>query len=67
VIETTAHSLAATLGLLALSNDIQDEIFEHIIAVVGYDRAPVYDDYTNLTKVLAVFYEALRMFRERCF
>lgn len=40
-IETTANALAATLGLLALNNDVQDEIFEHIIAVVGYDRAPV--------------------------
>jgi len=60
--ETTAHSLAATLALLALSNDVQDEIFEHIIEVVGYDRAPVFDDYAKLDKVLATFYEALRMF-----
>jgi hypothetical protein len=41
VIETTAFSLAATLGLLAFNNDIQDEIFEHIISVIGDDRAPV--------------------------
>ena len=41
MIETTAHSLAATLGLLALNNDVQDEIFQHIISVVGYDHAPV--------------------------
>ena len=41
MIETTAHSLAATLGLLALHNDIQDEIFQHIISVIGYDRDPV--------------------------
>ena len=41
VIETTAYSLATTLGFLALSNDVQDEIFEHIISVVGHDRAPV--------------------------
>lgn len=60
--DTTAHSLAATLGLLALSNDLQDEMFEHIISVVGYDRAPVFDDYPKLNKVLAVYYEALRMF-----
>ncbi|KAF8815129.1 cytochrome P450 [Phlegmacium glaucopus] len=60
--ETTAHSLAATLGLMSLSNDLQDEIFEHIIGVIGYDRAPVFDDYPKLDKVLAAFYEALRMF-----
>ena len=41
MIETTALSLAATLGLLAFNNDIQDEVFEHIISVIGYDRAPV--------------------------
>ena len=41
MIETTAHSLAATLGLLALNNDVQDEIFQHIISVIGYDHAPV--------------------------
>ena len=41
MIETTAHSLAATLGLLALSNDVQEDIFQHIISVIGYDKAPV--------------------------
>lgn len=41
VIETTAHSIAATLGLLALNNDIQEEIYQHIISVIGYDNAPV--------------------------
>ena len=41
VIDTTAHSLAATLGLLALSSDVQDEIYQHIISVIGYDNAPV--------------------------
>ncbi|KAF8816637.1 cytochrome P450 [Phlegmacium glaucopus] len=60
--ETTAHSLAATLGLISLRNDLQEEIFEHIIGVIGYDRAPVFDDYPKLDKVLAAFYEALRMF-----
>ena len=44
MIETTAYSLAATLGLLALNNDVQDEIFRHIISVVGYDHAPVCDN-----------------------
>ena len=41
VIDTTAHSLAATLGMLALNNDVQDEIFQHIISVIGYDHDPV--------------------------
>jgi len=60
--ETTAHSLAAILGLLSLNNGIQEEIYQHIISVIGYDKAPVYDDYAKLDKVLAAFYEAIRMF-----
>jgi hypothetical protein len=39
--ETTAHSLAATLGFLGLYEDIQNEVLEQIIAVIGYDRDPV--------------------------
>ena len=41
VIDTTAHTLAATVGLLALNNDVQDEIYQHIISVIGYDNTPV--------------------------
>ena len=41
MIETTAYALAATFGFLASSNDVQDEIFEHIISIIGYDRVPV--------------------------
>ena len=41
MIETTAHALAATLAMLAFSTDVQDEIFEHIIAAIGHDRTPV--------------------------
>jgi cytochrome P450 len=61
-LETTAHTLAATLTLLAAHQDIQQEVYEHILSVVGCDRDPVIDDYAKLNKVLAVFYEALRMF-----
>ncbi|RDB29811.1 hypothetical protein Hypma_014185 [Hypsizygus marmoreus] len=60
--ETTAHSLAATLGFLGVYHDIQDEVVEQILSVVGLDRDPTFDDYSKLDKVLAVFYEALRMF-----
>jgi hypothetical protein len=45
-----------------MHQDVQDEIYEHIISVVGHGRDPVIDDYPKLTKVLSVFYEALRMF-----
>ncbi|KAF8068982.1 cytochrome P450 [Lyophyllum atratum] len=60
--ETTAHTLAATLGFLGLHPDIQEEVLEQIVAVVGWDRDPVFEDYSRFEKVLAVFYEALRMF-----
>lgn len=39
--ETTAHTLAATLGFLGLYEEIQEEVLEQIISVVGYDRDPV--------------------------
>ena len=39
--ETAGHSLAATLGFLSIHEDIQEEAFEQIISVVGYDRDPV--------------------------
>ncbi|KAJ7033726.1 cytochrome P450 [Mycena alexandri] len=60
--ETTAHSLAATFGYMAIHQDIQDEVVEQIISVVGPDRDPHFDDYSKLDKVLAIFYEAARMF-----
>ena len=39
--ETTAHTLAAALGLLSINPEIQQEIADEIIRVVGYDREPV--------------------------
>ncbi|KAG5638340.1 hypothetical protein H0H81_000583 [Sphagnurus paluster] len=60
--ETTAHTLAATLALLALHPEIQSEILEQIVSVVGYDRDPKYEDYSKLDKVLSAFYESLRLF-----
>ncbi|KAL0069552.1 hypothetical protein AAF712_003210 [Marasmius tenuissimus] len=60
--ETTAHTLAATLALLAVTLDAQDEVLQQIIDVVGWDRDPEFGDYHNLNKALAAFYEALRLF-----
>ncbi|KAL0574637.1 hypothetical protein V5O48_007333 [Marasmius crinis-equi] len=39
--ETTANTLAATLALLAITSDAQDEVLKQIIDVVGWDRDPV--------------------------
>lgn len=40
-LETTAHSIAATLGFLSLNPDIQEKTYKHIISTVGHDRDPV--------------------------
>ncbi|KAJ7064839.1 cytochrome P450 [Mycena amicta] len=60
--ETTAHTLAATLAFMALHEDIQEEVVEQILDVVGSERDPIFEDYGKLDKVLAIFYEAARMF-----
>ena len=61
--DTTAHTLAFTLGLLALYPDIQQELYEHVITILptletelSYDRVP------DLTYSLAVFLETLRLY-----
>ncbi|KXN80680.1 Cytochrome P450 4d8, partial [Leucoagaricus sp. SymC.cos] len=60
--ETTAHTLAATLGILAYYPEIQEEVYEHIISVIGKTRDPVWDAFNKLEKVVAVFFESLRLF-----
>ncbi|KAF7344606.1 hypothetical protein MSAN_01942800 [Mycena sanguinolenta] len=59
--ETTANSLAVTIGYMSINQDIQNEVVEQIMSVLGPDRDPEYDDYLKLDKVLATFYEATRM------
>lgn len=39
--ETSAHTLAATLAYLSIHPDIQEEVLEQILLVVGTDRVPV--------------------------
>ncbi|KJA21394.1 hypothetical protein HYPSUDRAFT_67739 [Hypholoma sublateritium FD-334 SS-4] len=60
--ETTARALAATIGLLSIHHEIQDEVYQQIISVAGNQRDPVYEDYSRLNKVLAAFLETLRIF-----
>ena len=40
-LETTAHALAATLGFLGLYENIQEEVHQQIISIIGHDRDPV--------------------------
>jgi hypothetical protein len=39
--ETTASTLASTIGFLGLHSDIQKDLYEQIVDVVGHDREPV--------------------------
>ncbi|EJD37066.1 cytochrome P450 [Auricularia subglabra TFB-10046 SS5] len=60
--ETTAHTLAFTFGLLAIYQDIQDRLFEHIQSLTTEGTVPEYEDMPKFTYALAVFYETLRMY-----
>ncbi|KAG6828824.1 hypothetical protein H0H92_006649 [Tricholoma furcatifolium] len=64
--ETTALGISAALALLSLHQDIQNEVAEQIMAIVGDGREPTicqaYESFELLNKVLATFYEALRLF-----
>ncbi|KAF9451960.1 cytochrome P450 [Macrolepiota fuliginosa MF-IS2] len=60
--ETTAHTLSFTFALLALYPEVQEKMLKHIRSVIPNGRRPTYEDMTNLTYVMAVYNETLRMF-----
>jgi cytochrome P450 len=60
--ETTAHTLSFAFALLALYQDEQEALYNHIKDTVPDCRIPAYEDMPRLTHCLAVLYETLRMF-----
>ncbi|KDQ10985.1 hypothetical protein BOTBODRAFT_177679 [Botryobasidium botryosum FD-172 SS1] len=60
--ETTAHSLAFAMGLLACYPDEQQKLYDHVKSVASENGVPTYDDVHALTRPLAIFYETLRIF-----
>ncbi|EKM77564.1 hypothetical protein AGABI1DRAFT_101616 [Agaricus bisporus var. burnettii JB137-S8] len=60
--ETTAHTLCYTFALLALYQDEQERLYQHIKSIVKDFRAPTHSEMPLLTRSLAVLYETLRMF-----
>ncbi len=40
-LETTARGISTTLAFLCLDDDLQEEIYQHIVSVVGRERDPV--------------------------
>ncbi|KAG8878233.1 hypothetical protein FRB97_002691 [Tulasnella sp. 331] len=71
--ETTAHTLAYVFGLLALDEDEQDRLFEHIKDIIAERELILtqnsfwlfpqeYTDCAKLNRVVGVIYEAMRLF-----
>jgi len=60
--ETTASALSFAVALLALHQEEQEELYKHVRSVVPDGRLPTYHDIPQLTRVLAVINETLRLF-----
>jgi len=60
--ETTANTLCFALGLLALHQEEQEDLYQQIISVLQANRDPRYEDLNSLKHCLAVIYETLRLF-----
>ncbi|KAJ7138466.1 cytochrome P450 [Mycena crocata] len=60
--ETTAKTLDAAIGFLALYEDIQEEVYQEIRAVKLTDGKVHFKDYQRLVKVQSCFVEAARLF-----
>ncbi|KAJ7915447.1 cytochrome P450 [Mycena leptocephala] len=62
--ETTAKTLDATIGFLALYEDIQEELHKEIMFVTGADGKVNFKDLPLLILTNACFLEAARLFRK---
>ncbi|THU87661.1 cytochrome P450 [Dendrothele bispora CBS 962.96] len=60
--ETTAHTVCYALALLALYQDEQEKLFQHIISVCPDGQMPTYEDLPRLTRTMAVMQETLRLY-----
>ncbi|PVF97230.1 cytochrome P450 [Serendipita vermifera] len=61
--ETTAHSLAFAMGLLAMYPEVQEKLYAFVVKNVSDPSgAPSYSELSSLSYVNAVFYETLRLF-----
>ncbi|KAJ6517309.1 cytochrome P450 [Mycena vitilis] len=60
--ETTGCALVATLGFLAIHQDLQEAAYAEIMANIPSDRDPVLEDLSKLPHLLACFNESIRMY-----
>jgi len=59
--ETTANTLEYALALCAANPEIQEKVYQEIIAVIGH-RIPEYEDFSTLVYPMYVMKETLRLF-----
>ncbi|KAK0463297.1 cytochrome P450 [Armillaria novae-zelandiae] len=60
--ETTGHTLALTLALLALYPDQQEILYSHVKSIIPDGRNPTYDEMPLFMHSQAAFYETLRLY-----
>jgi len=60
--ETSAKTMGATLGLLAVYPDEQEKAYAHLKEVLAGRRDPTFDDFDALRPIQALLMEALRLF-----
>ncbi|KAJ7249522.1 cytochrome P450 [Mycena haematopus] len=61
--ETTAKALDATIGFLALYEDIQEEVYQEILAEISRHGQLNFKSHSQLIKVQSSFVEAARLYR----
>ncbi|GJJ15068.1 hypothetical protein Clacol_009343 [Clathrus columnatus] len=60
--ETTAHTMCFILGILAIEQEEQEKLFQHILSILGDRYIPNYEEFNTLSYVMAVINETLRLF-----
>ncbi|KAF9653356.1 cytochrome P450 [Thelephora ganbajun] len=60
--ETSGHTLCFALNMLAVYQEEQEVLYQHIQDVLSDGRLPTYEDIPRLNRVTATLYETLRMF-----
>lgn len=60
--DTSPNTLAFVFTLLALHQDKQQKLYDHITSIVPAGSDPSYDDFYKFTYLHALVYESLRLF-----
>jgi len=60
--EASGHTLSFALNMLAVHQEEQEALYQHIKSVLSDGRLPTYEDISRLNRVTATIYETLRIF-----